>query len=56
VGLIDALLQARQIADREAADAGVEGGEPLVQPIGDVSIANRKLVAGGSMGALRSMP
>src|ERR1700730_13812641 len=46
------LLQARQIAHREAADAGVEGGKPLVQPIVDVSKADRKLVAGRTHGAL----
>src|SRR5580693_8248184 len=50
------LLQARQIADRQAADAGVEGGKPFVQPIVEESKADRKLVAGRKHGALHSMP
>ena len=50
IGLFHPILQGLGIADGEAIDAGVEGGKPLIQPIGDVGEADRKLIGGGKHG------
>jgi hypothetical protein len=55
VGLADPILQGPGIANGEAIDTAVEGRKPLMQPIGDVGEADRKLFIGGSMAALRLM-
>src|SRR6266851_2545186 len=53
VSLAHPILQGPGIADGEAIDAGIESRKPLMQPIGDVGEADRKLFIGGSMAALR---
>src|SRR6516162_9930855 len=55
IGLAHPIFQGRGIADDETMDAGIETRKPLMQPVGDMGEADRKLFRGGKHGALRSM-
>src|SRR5271170_161097 len=51
----DVGLQGLRVADLETLNRGIEGLEPLMQPIGNVGETDRVLVVRGIMGGLGSM-
>jgi hypothetical protein len=50
IGLAHPFLQGLRIADGEAIDAGIEGREPLMHPIGHMGEADHKLIVGRKHG------
>src|SRR5215831_11811973 len=50
VRVADSFLQGLEITDGKAGDSGIEGREPLVQPVSDMGKADRKFIVGRKHG------